>query len=134
VASINSHADLVTDLRELVEATDRSPEVKETVAAERQAVESSLTRIETLKARQNELTALRQETTQQLKDAVKEGKEAAMLLRALLRAKFGLRNERLVHFRVAPIRPKPRRKLERKPTDGEVAVPQPSAPPAKPAA
>ncbi|HKH44472.1 MAG TPA: hypothetical protein VKM72_07400 [Thermoanaerobaculia bacterium] len=135
MSSINSHADLVTDLRELVEASDRSPEVKEEVAKERQEVVDSLTVIETLKARQLELSALRQETTQQLKFAVVRGKEAAMQFRATLKAKFGLRNERLVHFKVAPIRPRPRRKLgERKPADGEVAVPQPTPPSSKPVA
>ena len=134
MSSINSHADIVTDLRELGEAIDRSPEVKEEVVKERQAVGDSLTEIETLKGRQNELTALRQETTQQLKSAVVRGKEAAMQCRATLRAKFGLRNERLVHFKVAPIRPRPRRKLEKKPTGGEVAAPQLTAPPAKPVA
>ncbi|HKH44523.1 MAG TPA: hypothetical protein VKM72_07660 [Thermoanaerobaculia bacterium] len=133
MASINSHADLVTDLRELGEAIDRSPEVKDAVAKERQAVGDSVTEIETLKGRQLELKALAQETTQQLKFAVVRGKEAAMQCRATLRAQFGLRNERLTHFKVAPIRPRLRRKVE-KPVDGEVAGKQPSAPPSKPAA
>jgi hypothetical protein len=135
VASINSHADFVTDLRELVEAADSSPEVKDQVVAERQAVVDALARIDSLKARQIELKALRQEVTQQLQQAVAEGKEAAMLLRATLRPKFGLRNERLVQFKVAPIRPRSRKKLlEKKPTDGEVAGSQPTTPPSKPAA
>ena len=74
---INSHADIVTDLREIGEAIDRSPEVKDAVAKERQAVGESITEIETLKSRQIELTALRQQTTQLLKLAVARGKDAA---------------------------------------------------------
>lgn len=135
MASINSHADIVTDLRELAEAADRSPEVKEEVAKERQEVVDALTEIETLKGRQTELTGLKQQTTQQLKNAVIRGKEAAQKLRAIMKAKFGLKNERLVQFKVTPIRPRSRKPLlERKPVDGEVAGKQPPTPPSKPAA
>lgn len=133
MASINSHADIASDMRELVEACDRSPEVKDEVAKERQEVVDTLSEIETLKSRQIELTGLKQQTTQQLKNAVIRGKEAVQKLRAILKAKFGLKNERLVQFKVAPIRPRSRRKVE-KPVDGEVAGTQPPTPPAKPAA
>ncbi|HKH45109.1 MAG TPA: hypothetical protein VKM72_10640 [Thermoanaerobaculia bacterium] len=134
MGSINSHADVVTDLRELGEAVDRSPEVKDEVEKERQAVGASLTEIETLKSRQIELKALAQETTQQLKFAVVRGKEAAQQLRAIMKAKFGLKSERLVQFKVAPIRPRSRKPLlEKKPVDGAVAGSQPSTPPSKPA-
>jgi hypothetical protein len=135
MASINSHADIVTDLRELGEAVDRSPEVKEEVEKERKAVADSLVEIETLKGRQIELTGLKQQTTQQLKSAVVRGKEAAQKLRAIMKAKFGLQSERLVQFKVAPIRPRSRKPLlEKKPADGEVAGSQPTTPPSKPAA
>jgi len=133
MSSINSHADVVTDLRELGEAVDRSPEVKDEVEKERQAVAASLTEIESLKSRQIELTGLKQQTTQQLKSAVVRGKEAAQQLRAIMKAKFGLKSERLVQFKVAPVRPRSRRPLlEKKPADREVAGSQPSTPPSKP--
>jgi hypothetical protein len=135
MGSINSHADVVTDLRGLGEAVDRSPEVKDEVEKERKAVADSLTEIESLKSRQIELTGLKQQTTQQLKSAVVRGKEAAQQLRAIMKAKFGLKSERLVQFRVAPVRPRSRRPLlEKKPADGEVAGSQPSTPPSKPSA
>jgi hypothetical protein len=92
---------------------------------ERQSVAQLLAEVRFLKARQDELTALRQQVTQQLKSAVARGKEAAMQLRAAAKAKFGPRNERLVHFKVAPLRRRVRRRTdEEKPPDGEVPAAQ----------
>ncbi len=68
-----------------------------------------LAEVRGLKARQDELTALRQQVTQQLKEAVARGKEAAIQLRAVVKAKFGPRNERLVQFKMAPLRKRPRK-------------------------
>ena len=118
--SLNAHADIVRDWSLLLDAAERSPEVQPEVEKERQRVAQSLTEVQALKARQDELTALRQEVTQQLRTAVAQGKDAAMQFRAVLKAKLGLRNERLVHFKVAPLRKRPRKRLPvEKPTDGE---------------
>lgn len=118
MSSINSQADVMTDWKGLMEASDRSPEVQQLVAPERQALGESLVEVETLKARQMELTAQRQEVTQQLKDAVKRGKVIAIQIRSMVRGKIGPLNERLVHFRVAPIRSRPSRKRLPRPDDG----------------
>jgi outer membrane murein-binding lipoprotein Lpp len=106
---LNSHADIVRDWEGLLDAVLRSPEVQAGVEAERFAVEQWLAKVRDLKARQDELSALRQAVTQDLKAAVLSGKEAAIQLRAILKAKFGPRNERLVHFNVAPLRKRVRR-------------------------
>jgi hypothetical protein len=122
--NLSSHADIVRDWRGLLDAADRSPEVKPEVEKERLAVVKALEEVETLKARQDELTALRQQTTQELRNAVARGKEAAIQFRAILKAKFGPKNERLVHFNVAPNRPRPRRPLfEKKPADSPSVKP-----------
>lgn len=118
MSSINSQADVMTDWKGLIEASDRSPEVLQLVAPERQALGESLVEVETLKARQMELTAQRHEVTQQLKDAVKRGKVIAIQIRSMARGKIGPLSERLVHFRVAPIRPRSRKRLLPKPDDG----------------
>ena len=121
--SLNAFADIIRDWEMLLDAAERSPEVLAGIDLERQAVAQLLAEVRLLKARQDELTALRQQVTQQLKDAVARGKDAAMQLRAVVKAKFGLRNERLVHFKVAPIRRRTRRRAdEEKPPDGEVSA------------
>lgn len=135
---INSQADFIRDIEGLVEAGERTPEVKEQIVPEFQALEKSLLNLKGLKARQEELIAMKQEVTQQLKAAMGETREVAMRFRAVVKAKLGPRNERLVHFKVAPLRKRPRKPiLVVKPRDGETSGTLPGAPaspPAKPAA
>jgi hypothetical protein len=110
MSSINSYADIFRDLEGLLDAVERSPdEVQASIEPERQSLALSLTNLQSIKARQEELTALRQEATQQLKVAVTQGKELAIRVRSVVRGKIGPRNERLVHFKVAPIRKRPRK-------------------------
>lgn len=124
--SLNSYADIFRDWEMLLDASARSPEVQPGIEVERLVVEQVLSEVRALKARQDELTALRQQVTQQLKAAVVRGKEAAMQLRAVVKAKFGPRNERLVHFKVAPLRRRLRKRVdEEKPPDGEVSAARP---------
>lgn len=120
--SLRSHADVIRDWMMLLDSADRSPEVLAELEKERERLAQRLTEVQALKARQDELTALRQQVTQQLQTAVTLGKEAAMQFRAVVKGKFGPRNERLVHFKVAPLRKRPRKLVVvvEKPTDGEV--------------
>lgn len=136
MASINSKADVMTDWKGLLEAAARNPEVLQTVTAEHQALAQSLVEVETLQARQDELQAQRQEVTQQLKGAVARGKEIAIQIRSVVRGKIGPRSERLVHFKVAPIRPRLRKRILPKPDDGGTGTVTGAAvpPPAKPVA
>lgn len=110
--SATSYADIITSLQRLLEAIDRTPELQTGIEAERQALESSLAEVQNLKVRQDELTALKQETTQQLVDAVGRAKDTAIRVRSIVRGKIGPHNERLVQFNVAPIRRRPRRPPE----------------------
>lgn len=105
-----SQADIMADIEGLLDAVERSPEIRALVEAERQVLADSLAEIRALKARQEELTALRQEVTQRLAVALARGKEGAMVFRSVVRGKIGLRNERLVHFKVSPLRKRPRKK------------------------
>jgi uncharacterized protein YbbK (DUF523 family) len=125
MASLNSHADLIRAWQKLLDASERSPEVQQGIETERQAVEKWLAEVRQLKARQDELNALRQQVTQELKTAVERGKEAAIQLRAIVKAKFGPRSERLVHFDVAPLRKRSRSTGLKKPRKGEAAETQP---------
>jgi hypothetical protein len=119
MSSINSYADIIRDWVELLEATQRTPEVQPSLEQERQELAQFLADVQGLKARQEELKALRQQVTQQLNAAVKVGKEAAMRIRAIAKGKIGPRNERLAHFKVAPVRPRPRKPKEEEEPAGE---------------
>ena len=127
--SPSSQADIVVDATGLVEAVQRNPELQPSIEAEHQELEKSLAEVQGLKARQQELTALRQETTQLLFKALGRTKEAAIRVRAVVKGKIGPRSERLVHFKVAPIRKRPRKPVE-KPPEGEPGSPPP--PPTEP--
>src|SRR6185436_6152825 len=107
--SSNSKADVIVNLKGLIDAGDRSPELQQGIEVERQAVAQAVTEIESLKGRQEELTGLRQEVTQQLKAAIGRGKEAGIRYRSMVRAKIGPHNERLAQFKMAPIRRRPRK-------------------------
>jgi hypothetical protein len=131
MASLNSYADIQRDWTLLLDAAARSPEIAAGIETERLFVQQALTDVQSLKARQDELTALRQEVTQQLREAVKRGKDAAIQLRAVVKAKFGPRTERLVQFDMTPIRKRARKKVE-KPSDGEEPVVKAASPPVNP--
>jgi hypothetical protein len=128
MASINSYADIVRDWTGLLEAAERNPDVQPSVEAERQSLAQALTEAQSLKARQDELTALRQEGTQQLNAVLTRGKETAMRVRAVVKGKIGPRSERLVHFNVAPLRRRTR-KAAAKPPDGEPTGTEPVSTP-----
>lgn len=128
MSSINSHADVIDDWEGLLEAGERSPELQPSIETERQALAQSLREVQGLKARQVELSAMRQEATQQLTAAVTQGKEEAMRIRSVVRGKIGPKSERLIHFRVAPLRKRPRKPaLVVKPPDGETPGTSPGA-------
>ena len=120
--NVNSIADFIRDNEGLLDAAERSPEIRDAVEPERQGLAVSLAETKLFKARQEELTALRQETTQQLNASVARTRDAAMRFRAAVKAKLGPRSERLVHFNVAPLRKRPR-----KPVIGELPVAGPVA-------
>jgi len=109
MASRNSYADVVTDWGKLLEAAQRSPDVQPSIDSERQTLAQLLTEVQDLKARQDELTAQRQDVTQQLTASVKRGKDVAIQIRSVVKGKIGPRSERLVHFKVAPLRKRQRR-------------------------
>ena len=119
MSSINSYADIVRDWTGLLEATQRNPDVQPSVEVERQSLTQALTEVQALKARQEELTALRQEITQQIAEVVRRGKETTMRLRSVAKGKIGPKSERLVHFGIAPLRKRTRKTAGVKPPDGE---------------
>jgi hypothetical protein len=128
MSSINAFPDLTDDWEGLLDAAQRSPDLQPSIEAERQALTQTLAEVQDLKARQRELTALRQELTQQLKAAVVRGKEIAIRVRSVARGKIGPKSERLVHFKVAPLRKRSRKGAVNPPANGETSGTGPGAP------
>jgi hypothetical protein len=118
VARINSFPDTLQDWESLLAALREHAELQAALDTERLNLENDLTEVRTLKARQETQNAGRQELTQQIKAVLAHGRAQAIAIRAVAKGKLGYRNERLVHFRVAPLRPRPRK---------QVAVVQPPA-------
>jgi DNA repair ATPase RecN len=127
---INSQADVMADWEDLLQAVQNDAEVQPSVAAESQSLAQLLTQLQGLKARQNELRGLRQEVTQQLKATVVEGSEMAIKVRSVVKGKVGPKNERLVRFKISPLRKRPRKPKDKQPAGGAPEPnPVPSAAP-----
>jgi hypothetical protein len=86
---------------------------------ERQALAQTLAEIQSLRARQAELKALKQGVTQQLKAAIAKAKEQRTQVQSLAKGKLGPKNELLVHFKVPPQRRRPRKAKEEEKPSGE---------------
>jgi hypothetical protein len=106
---INSFPDVTDDWLGVLDAAEKNPDLQPIIETERQALSQVLAEVQGLKGRQMELGALRQEVTQQLRAALARGKELVIRIRSVVRGKVGPRNERLVHWRVAPLRRRPRK-------------------------
>src|SRR3954466_4582489 len=113
---LNSLADVLTDWEELLEAVRRSPDLLPDIEEDIALLARLLAQTRALKARQNELAALRQEATQRLNEEMGRGKETAIRMRSVIRGTLGPRNERLVQFGIAPLR-KRRRTVRSRPPE-----------------
>lgn len=121
MASINSLADVLLDWEGLLAALLEHPELAEILGSERLALERDLAEVRALRARQEAQRAGAQELTQRIKGLVTHGKEVAITVRAVARGKIGYRNEGLVHFKVAPVRKRPRKTVVNPPDGGPAA-------------
>jgi hypothetical protein len=135
MASKNSFASLLTDFQELLTAVEKHPEVQPSMEAQRQGMVQALADVQTVKARQAELIALKQAATQQLKAAVAKAKESAIQVRSMVKGQIGPKDEVLVHFNVAPLRKRTRKPKEevKKPNGENPGTGQGSTDPATPA-
>jgi len=109
MGSINGYPQLMTDWRSLLSAWKHNAELMSASVEDRDLLESLLAEAQRLKSLQDRLRAERQLATQQLSAVMAQGKEAAIRIRALARSKIGPKSEGLVHFKVAPNRPRPRK-------------------------
>jgi chromosome segregation ATPase len=135
MASKNSYPKLITDFAELLEAVNRNPDVQPAMEPERQALTQTLAEIQSLRARQAELKALKQSASQQLKAAMAKAKEQSTQVKSITKGKIGPKNELLVQFKVVPQRKRPRKPQEevKKPSGENPGAGQGSTDPATPA-
>jgi hypothetical protein len=75
----------------------------------RKVLDQHAARARELKLQQESATALRQGLTQQIKAELVKGRDVALRIRGIARARIGPKNESLVQFNVAPLRPRTRR-------------------------
>ncbi len=118
----NSFADLLRDWELLLEAANDNESVQTGAQTQREALATAMDQVRAQKARQDSCTARRQQATQELREMVDNGRELARRLRGITKAILGTKSERLVQFRVSPIRSRPRR-LDRSPTTARATDP-----------
>jgi hypothetical protein len=104
MASNNAHGMLFREWESLDNACGENTDVLSDVESLRAPLVASIARVKELKDRQENLTGERKQVTQELRQAVEEGKEAARRLRVFVKARLGTKSERLTQFGTAPIR------------------------------
>jgi phage terminase Nu1 subunit (DNA packaging protein) len=118
-----SFADTVFDLEQLHTSVSTHPTLVPSAAERyRSALEELLTQLKTLSSTQKTLRADKQKVTQDLKETLRQGRRLATDVRTVIRGEVGIRSEKLVEFGIAPLRPRPRRKVETE----EPVAPRPS--------
>ena len=118
-------ADLKLDWGQLLTAAEPYRDTKK-LKDELALLQSAYARLQELSALRDELQAKRQQATQEMDEVKDEGKVAASRVRSVLQGIFGVENERLVQFGIAPRRP--RRRRRRSASD---QTQPPAAPPSK---
>jgi len=108
--NLNSYADQFHDWDLLLQAFVDNAEVLAPAETQRATLEKTLAALRDLKARQDSHAASRQEATQEIAKLIQDGREQARRLRGMVKGLLGTKNERLVQFRVAPIRPRAAKK------------------------
>ena len=79
------------------------------LTVETTALSGFLDRLKGLRVQQESHKASKQETTQEMRKVIKDGQEVARRIRDAAKFKIGQHSERLVQFKVKPLRPRPRK-------------------------
>lgn len=124
----NSYADLIHEWEALLAAVQEHAAELPSAEPYRALLEAALADVKAVKVRQDSLTSTRQGATQDLQAAIEKAREVAMRLRGAVKADLGPKNERLVQFKIAPLRKRQRR---REPVEPAPEAPtEPTTPPA----
>ena len=105
----SSLADTMLDAEQTLAAYQANADLLPSVERYRAPLEEALQVLKTLSARQQTLIADKQKVTQELQVAVRRLKDLLIHLRTAVRADIGPRSEKLVEFKIAPLRPRTRK-------------------------
>jgi peptidoglycan hydrolase CwlO-like protein len=128
---LKTYGDVVVDLNRLLVTVNENEGQLPDMSREKTELETALGRIDNAQARQNFHTSERQKATQDLTAALTQGQEVAKRIRAAAKFKLGAYNEKLVQFRVSPLRPRrkpPKPPDPPPPTLAAVQAPDPDQP------
>jgi hypothetical protein len=121
--SLNAYADLIADGESLLSAYAMNPDLLPGGEIARDKLEFALSGLKATKAAQEDFAGHRQASTQRLLDAAELTREAARCFRGFVKSVLGTKNEHLVRFGIAPIRPRRNRVPNPKPPAPEAPKP-----------
>lgn len=141
--TLNSYADVLTDLEKLLAAAEANEEMLPGMEAFKASLQQNIAELRTFAVQRDTLNADKQVLSAGLKESLRRGRDLGVQFRGFVRSHVGMRNEKLVEFRI-PVR---RLGVSRKPggTEGAQAAraakllakkakdPQPAEPAASPA-
>lgn len=115
--NIKTQNDVIVDAEELMAAVAANSDLLPNLTEHLAPLESVLGRIKALRITQKTLTADKQKATQDLKASYREARDLTIQLRGAIRAKVGVRSEKLVEFKVPPLRPRSRKSKGTEPVE-----------------
>jgi hypothetical protein len=101
---ISTYGDAITDLIRLLGAAEENAVQLPDITVIKLELGNVLNLAHDAKLRQDLHGSERQRATQDLKDALARGRDAAIQIRSAARLALGARNPKLVQFRVSPLR------------------------------
>jgi hypothetical protein len=104
----SSFADIVLDSDKLIAAVTTNAALLPNIEELRVPLEQAVAEVRAVSVRQQNLTGDRQKATQDLKAAVARARDLTIELRAAVKSKLGVRNEKLTEFRIQPLRKRQR--------------------------
>jgi hypothetical protein len=104
MANQSTYAASFLDWEELIAAVDRNAASLPGVEPARETLQALLDQGKDLKLQQGGFAGSRQGTTEQLRDVLDEGREAARMLRAFVTSHLGSRTEMLAEYKIPPSR------------------------------
>jgi hypothetical protein len=101
---LRNFADILTDLERLLAAADNNAELLPGVELARAPLEAAIASLRSLSQRRDGLNADKQALSAELKSTFQQARDAGSQFRGFVRAHLGMRNEKLVEFRIPPRR------------------------------
>ncbi|HKH43423.1 MAG TPA: hypothetical protein VKM72_02035 [Thermoanaerobaculia bacterium] len=118
----SSLADTLLDADQALAAVAANADQLPSAGKHREPLEKAVTELKDLSMLQQRLIADKQQVTQDLKAATRRVKDLMLHLRAAVRSDIGPRSEKLVEFKVAPLRPRTRKAKPAEPVAQKPAV------------